>query len=137
MRHIIRIVIIMAIVGIAVSTFAEVIGKTNEEIRIIAEPILDSILEGIETEDYAKYSRDFDGTMKEIISKKKFPGVNLQIQNSIGNYQSRKYLGSLIKGQMTVVLWKGRFDRSADDVLIKLVVSKRKNKYLVTGLWFQ
>ena len=137
MRYVIYVAVILAITVVSVSTFAGVIGRTNEEVRAIAEPILDNILEGFKTDDYRKYSRDLDDTLKETISQKKFLEIDHQIQSSIGNYQSREYLGFLIKGQMTVVLWKGRFDRSVDDVLIKLVVSKRKGKYLVTGLWFQ
>ena len=112
-------------------------GKTDKGVRTIAEPILDSILEGFKTSDYAKYSKDFDDTLKEAISQKKVFEVSGQIKSSIGNYQSREYLGFLTKGQMTVVLWKGRFNKSEDDVLIRLVISKRGNKYLVTGPWFQ
>jgi hypothetical protein len=137
MRYVIYVVVISAMVVVSASAFAGVIGKTNEEVRAIAEPILDNILEGFKTDDYVKYSRDLDDTLKETIPENKFLETDRQIESSIGNYQSREYLGFLTKGQMTVVLWKGRFDRSVDDVLIKLVVSKRKDKYLVTGLWFQ
>ena len=137
MRHVIYVVLILAMVVASTSTFAGVIGKTDEEVRAIAEPILDNILEGFKTDDYVKYSRDLDDTLKETISENKFLETDRQIESSIGNYQSREYLGFLTKGQMTVVLWKGRFDKSVDDVLIKLVVSKRKDRYLVTGLWFQ
>ena len=137
MRYVIYVVVMSAMVVVSISAFAGVIGKTNEEVRAVAEPILDNILEGFKTDDYVKYSRDLDDTLKETISENKFLETDRQIESSIGNYQSREYLGFLTKGQMTVVLWKGRFDRSVDDVLIKLVVSKRKDKYLVTGLWFQ
>lgn len=137
MRYVIYVVIMSAMVVVSVSAFAGVIGKTNEEVRAIAEPILDNILQGFKTDDYVKYSRDLDDTLKETISENKFLETDRQIEGSIGNYQSREYLGFLTKDQMTVVLWKGRFDRSVDDVLIKLVVSKRKDRYLVTGLWFQ
>jgi hypothetical protein len=46
-------------------------------------------------------------------------------------------LGFLQKGKTTVVLWKGRFTNSADDVLIKLVLSPRGDQTRVLGLWFQ
>lgn len=105
--------------------------------RAIGEPILDGILEGFAEDDYVKYSKDFDDMLKESISEKKFLETDSQIRGSIGNYKSREYLGFLVNGEMTVVLWKARFDKSEDDVLIKLVVSKRGDKYPVTGLWFQ
>jgi hypothetical protein len=124
-------------VFVSVSAFAGTVWKTDKEVRAISEPILDNIFEGFKTSDYARYSKDFDDTLKEAISQRKFFEVSGQIKNSIGNYQSREYLGFLVKGKMTVILCKGRFDKSEDDVLIRLVVSKRGNKNLVTGLWFQ
>jgi hypothetical protein len=63
--------------------------------------------------------------------------VRANIMKKLGKYQSRTYLGFLQKGNFTVVLWRGRFSASDDDVLIKLVLSKRGDKVLVTGLWFQ
>jgi hypothetical protein len=128
---------ILCICSLMGSATADVIGTQDKAVQAIAEPMLDTILEGFATNDYAKYSKDFDPTLKETISDKRFLDVDRQIESSIGNFSSRQYLGFLTKGKMTVVLWKAKFDKSNDDVLIKLVVSKRGDKYLVTGLWFQ
>ncbi len=136
MRYLKWIMMVLLVLKVS-SVSADVIGETNKEVKRIANPILDSILEGFRTNNYKKYSRDFDDTLKEAISEKKFLVVAQQIKSRIGNYQSREYLGFLKKGRMTLVLWKASFDKSEDDVLIKLVISKRKGKYLVTGLWFQ
>lgn len=137
MRYIRCLVVVCVLCFIALPLSADVIGKTDKEVKAVAEPILDNILEGFKTDDYSKYSKDFDATLKESISEGKFLETDRQIENSIGNCQSRAYLGFLTKGKMTVVLWKARFNKSEDDVLIKLVASKRGDKYLVTGLWFQ
>jgi len=137
MKILILAVSVFCLLVIPASTFAEVVGATNETVAAIAEPILDNILEAFEQNDYVKYSRDFDDTLKESISDKKFVEVDRYFEGSLGNYQDREYLGFLVKGQMSVVLWKARYDKSEDDVLIKLVLSKRADKYLVTGLWFQ
>ena len=128
---------LVAVVALAVPASADVIGNTDEAVRAIADPMLDSVLEGLKTGDYAKFSKDFDDGMKEALSKEKFVKTHQQIQQSMGNYKSREYLGFLNKGGYTIVLWKGRFDGTNDDILIKLVVSKRGGKYFVTGLWFQ
>ena len=130
-------VIVSVLCFIAFPLSAEVIGTTDLEVQAIAEPILNNILEGLKLNDYAKYSEDFDEILKESISEKKFIETGRQIEDSIGNCGLREYLGFFTKGKMTVILWKARFDKSEDDVLIKLVVSKREDKYLVTGLWFQ
>ncbi len=36
-----------------------------------------------------------------------------------------------------MVLWKGAFDGTPDDILIKLVLFRRQDKVQVVGLWFQ
>ncbi len=92
---------------------------------------------GFNAGDYQKYSRDFDDSLKEAISEKKFQQVRENILKGLGKYKSRHYLGFLKKDKMTAVLWKGVFDKTEDDVLIKLVLSQRKDKNLVVGLWFQ
>ena len=137
MRYIRYLVMVSVLCFITFPLSAEVIGKTNSEVQAIAEPILDGILEGFKTNDYNKYSKDFDETLKEVVSEKRFLEIDSRFEDSIGNCQSREYIGFLTKGKMTAILWKARFDKSEDDVLIKLVMSKREDKYLVTGIWFQ
>lgn len=137
MRRFILMFGVLLLVFVPVRVFADVIGETNEEVTMIAEPILDNILEAFELNDYLRYSKDFDATLKEAISEKKFVEVDRYFQDSLGDYQSREYLGFVVKGKMSVVLWKARYSNSEDDVMIKLVVSKRGDECLVTGLWFQ
>jgi len=139
MRYKIGVAVIVAI-AVAVASapaLSDAIGKTDDEVRAIAEPIIDSILDGMKTGDYAKFSKDFDDTMKEALTKEKFASTNQQLRSQMGNYKSREYIGFLNKGKMTIVMWKGKFDGTEDDILIKLVLSKRGDKNYVTGLWFQ
>ena len=123
--------------GAALPAAADFIGQDNPEVQAVADPILDGILQGFKEGDYGLYSQNFDDTLKDVISKKKFLQTRTQIIKSIGTYESRSYLGYLQKGKTTVILWKGRFAKSADDVLIKLVLSRRGDQTKVLGLWFQ
>ncbi len=116
---------------------AAVIAQNDADVQAIAEPILDTVLTGFNNGNYSLYSRDFDATLKDAVTEKKFFKVRANILKKLGKYESRTYLGFLQKGNFTVVLWRGRFSDSDDDVLIKLVLSKRGDKVLVTGLWFQ
>ena len=111
--------------------------KTTKEIKSISEPIMDNILEGFKFDDYQKYSRDFDPSLKLSGARTKFFKVNRYLQTNLGSYLSREYMGSLRRGDMIIVLWKDTFDKTKDDVLIKLVMSGKNNHYLVTGLWLQ
>jgi hypothetical protein len=123
--------------GLAPLAAADFVGQDDGQVQAVANPILDTVLKGFMAGDYGLYSQYFDDTLKDVITKKKFLQVRKQILKSIGTYESRRYLGYLQKGKTTVVLWKGRFTASADDVLIKLVLSRRGDKNEVLGLWFQ
>jgi hypothetical protein len=116
---------------------ADIIGTADEEVQEIAEPILENILRGFIDDDYEMYARDFDPTLRESITPRHFMNIDRQLQTGIGNYIDRHYLGFLTRGRMTIVLWRGRFDNTDDDVLIKLVLSKRGPDIFVTGLWFE
>jgi hypothetical protein len=128
----------LAVVFLLISpAAAAVIGQNDKDVQAIANPILDTVLTGLNDGNYSLYSRYFDGTLKDAITEKKFAQVRTNILKKLGKYESRTYLGFLQKGNFTVVLWRGRFSAADEDVLIKLVLSKRGNKVLVTGLWFQ
>ena len=122
---------------LAAPALGGVIGKDDQEIKAAADPILDNLLAGMNEGNYQKYARDFDDTLKDAIPEKKFEQTRTQILGKLGKYQSRAFLGALQQNNMSVVLWKGKFEKSDSDILIKLVVSKRQDKIVVTGLWFQ
>ena len=126
-----RIVIVLAVSFLPVFGFAEVIGNTDEIIENIANPILNNVLDGIKTGNAEKYSKDFKVSMRMFMQKYD------QVQAQIGNWKVYQYLGFLNRETETVVLWKGRFTRTDNDVLIKMAISKENGKYLVVGLWFQ
>lgn len=75
--------------------------------------------------------------LKMLLTKERFSQMNGELQNKLGKYKSRKYLGFMTKGKSNQVMWIGKFDKSDDDVLIRLVVSRKGGKDKVMGLYFQ
>ncbi len=133
-----RLMLIAAMISMALSpAAAAVIGQNDKEVVAVADPILDSVLTGMSEGNYGKYSKNFDDLLKDTITEKKFQQVRDEILKKFGKYQSRTYLGYITQSNSTVALWKGRFSNTDDDVMIKLVLSKRGDKVQVVGLWFQ
>ena len=130
-------ILIVLALSIPTKISADIVGTSDTVIKIAAEPILTNLLKGFKNDDYKQYSADFDASLKESISAKRFKDTDKQLEKSFGEYVSREYLGFLNKHRMTVVLWKGKFEKSKEDVLIKLIISKRGEEHFVTGLWFQ
>ena len=130
-------ILVIVIASLITPAFAVERAKTTQEIKAIADPLIDNIVDGFKFDKYTQYCRDFDPELKVIGSRTKFFKVSRHIKTSLGNYLYRKYMGSLLKGDMIVVLWKGKFDKTSNDVLIKLVIKKQNRRYVVIGLWFQ
>jgi hypothetical protein len=129
-------ILVLIVLLVAIPAAAS-IGTDNDQVKAVASPILDNLLAGFNKGNYAQYSKDFDDTLREAIPEKKFQQVREDILKKLGAFKSKKYLGFLNQQAYTVVLWKGAFAGTKDDVLIKLVLSRRQDKVVVAGLWFQ
>ncbi len=130
-------ILVLMVLLVALPAAAAFIGTDNDQVKAVAEPILDNLLTGFNKGNYAQYSKDFDDTLREAIPEKKFQQVRETLLKKIGAFKSKKFLGFLNQQAYTVVLWKGAFAATRDDVLIKLVLAKRQDKGVVVGLWFQ
>ena len=121
----------------AAAAWAAPVGTDDRQVKAVAEPILNNLLAAFKDGNYAQYSRDFDEAMREAIPEKKFQQVRDNLTEKLGKFKSKKYLGFLNQQPHTIVLWKAAFDGTQNDILIKLVLSKRQDKVAVAGLWFQ
>jgi hypothetical protein len=130
-------ILVIIVLLVAMPAVAAFVGTDDSQVKAVAEPILDNLLAGFNQGNYAQYSKDFDATLRQAIPEKKFQQVREDILKKLGAFKSKKYLGFLNQQAYTVVLFKGAFAGTKDDVLIKLVLSKRQNKVVVIGLWFQ
>ena len=116
---------------------AAIVGSTDQQVQDSVNPLLDAVIQGLQDDNYELYTKYFNPALKSSISQDRFKQIDQQLSEMLGNYLYREYLGFLNKGAFTVVLWKGVFDRAANDVLIKLVVSKNPGGLVITGLWFE
>jgi len=105
------------------------------DFRIKTTQILNSILEGISEGDYEKFTRDFSPTLKKAQDRENFLQLQRKIQKSLGKLRSSEFMGSYTQQGAVIALFKVRFSKDKDDILIKLVFDGQSNSK-VTGLWF-
>ena len=129
--------VVALFLSLAGPALTEPLGTQDDQVRALAEPIVEGLLAGFNQGDYALYAKDFDDTLREAIPERKFQQVRGDILKKLGSYKNRKYLGFLTQQPHTIVLWKGAFAGTPDDILIKLVLSRRQEAIKVVGLWFQ
>lgn len=136
-KIVISILPVVALFLLAIPVVAAPVGTSDQQVKAVAEPILDNLLAAFNQGNYAQYSKDFDDTLREAMPEKKFQQVREELLKKLGKFKDKKYLGFLNQQAYTVVLWKGAFTGTQYDILIKLVLSKRQDKVVVVGLWFQ
>jgi hypothetical protein len=136
-KKVISILIVIVPLILAIPAAAAPVGTSDQQVKAVAEPILDNLLAGFNQGNYAQYAKDFNDTLREAIPEKKFQQVRGELLKKLGKYKEKKYLGFLNQQAYTIALWKGAFANTQDDVLIRLVLSKRQDKVVVVGLWFQ
>ena len=108
----------------------------NGSLMTEATMILQGIIEGIAQGDYAKYTRNFSELMKASQNREDFLTLQKRLQKTLGRLQSMEYFGLYVQRGNTITLFKARFSREKDDVLIKLVLEGVEQELRVTGLWF-
>jgi hypothetical protein len=119
--------------GIAVKNTADNSGDSTEE---QATTILRQIIRGISEGDYAMFNRHFSKVMKASQPREHFLLLQKGIQKSLGKFKSLDYLGYYVQGGNRITLFKARFSKEKDDVLVRLVLDGKGSEPKVNGLWF-
>jgi len=107
-----------------------------EQIKIRATTLIEDIIQGISDGDYSLYSRHFSKPMKESQTRENFLELQRSLQKAIGKFQSLQYLGFYAQHGNLITLFKARFSKDKDDVLIRLVMEGYGADSKATGLWF-
>ncbi len=106
---------------------------TEAEKINLAEAIVDRMLKGINKDDYALYSGNFFKGLKDQVKEKDFKALNDDLKKQIGEYKSRKFMDILNKKLVDIFLWKAKFTKTDEDVLIRLFLIEDEGQYKVSS----
>jgi hypothetical protein len=118
------------------TAYAATVNVDPEQIKGRAAKLIEEIVQGISEGDYGLYSQHFSKPMKESQTRENFLELQRSLQKSIGKFQSLEYLGFYSQYGNLITLFKARFSKDKDDVLIRLVLESYGADAKVTGLWF-
>lgn len=107
-----------------------------DRIMIEATGLLDGIIKGISDGDYNRYTSRFSRVMKKAQSRETFLELQKKLQRKLGRFKSMEYIGYYVQYGKIITLFKARFSKEKEDVLIKLVLNSKGTNPLVAGLWF-
>lgn len=109
-------------------------GADQEAVLAYAEPLADEVLQGIESNDYALFSQDFNDEMKSGIDEASFQDLRDLLSSKIGSYQSRKVSSVRDVNGTLLVIYTAEYSNSTSVVINFSVTGSEPHQ--VSGLYF-
>ncbi len=117
-------------------------GAEREQVLAKAEPIADSLFQGMREHDYNTFARDFDATMKKAMDENGFQKMMQKIDPVIGKYQSRQVAKVEKVNKYIAVTYTTRYELE-DAVSWRIMLTpgdslgaSPNDAMLVSGLWY-
>jgi hypothetical protein len=111
--------------------------KSTEELSTVkaeAEPIIDTILTALNEKNHAKYTKDFNGSMKSAYPNDVFMKTHDFLTSRLGRYISREFFKINKMNQHYIVFYRAKFSKAQDSVVVRLVLERIDNQLKVVFL---
>ncbi len=109
-------------------------GSARETVLGYSEPETDNLLAGLNANDYATFSRDFDDKMKGAITSAQFGNLEQTVVGKIGKYVSRQAADVQQSGDYVTVVYTAKFEN--DDPVTVTVAFHTAEPHQISGLHF-
>jgi hypothetical protein len=133
--HLITLIMILGILGGCAASPRALEGAEREAVLAYAEPKVDNELAALNANDYEAFIKDYDETMKEVITSEKFANLVTSVSTKLGKYLSREVTAVTAVGEdIILVIYSADFENE-EDVMVKLAFQPG-GEHLITGIWF-
>lgn len=112
----------------------ELTGADMDAVLAISEAKTDTLLSGMNHNDYAAFSQDFDADMLKAMSQAQFDALKKDRDSKLGLYISREVSSVKLVGDFYAVSYTAMFEKD-DNVLVR-VMFRVTEPHQVSGLWF-
>jgi hypothetical protein len=109
-------------------------GDEKDEVLAFSEAKTDNLLAGMNANDYAAFSADFDQDMLNAMTQAQFDALKLDRDTKLGLYVSREVTSVVKQGDFYAVIYNAAFEK--DDAVTIRVVFRAADPHQVSGLWF-
>jgi hypothetical protein len=109
-------------------------GPDKDAVLAFSESKSDNLLAGMNTNDYAAFSKDFDKDMLNAMPQAEFDKLKKDRDAKLGLYVSREVNSVIKSGNFYAVIYDGKFEK--DDAVTIRIVFRIAEPHEVSGLWF-
>jgi len=106
----------------------------KDTVLAFSEAQADNLLAGMNANDYAAFSKDFDQDMLNAMTQTEFDKLKKDRDAKLGLYVSRTVSGVVKQGDFYTVIYDAKFEK--DDAVIMRIVFRVADPHAVSGLWF-
>ena len=90
----------------------EITGSEADYVLSISDPMMENLMLGFESNDYAVFSSDFDPFMQASIPADDFPDFKQDVDSQLGNYLSREVQRVAQSDEYYVVDYRVKFEQA-------------------------
>ena len=109
-------------------------GADRDAVVAFSEAKTDNLLAGMNANDYAVFSEDFDQDMLKAMSQAQFDSLKKDRDAKLGLYVSRQVNSVIQIGDFYAVNYDAKFEK--DDAVTVRVVFRVAEPHEISGLWF-
>jgi hypothetical protein len=99
-----------------------------------ADAMTENILKSLNANDYDSFSRDFDQTLKDVLTKATFDKLYNQIKPTVGDYRSKLFVSFSAHGDNTTMLYIASYSLESAGVSVSVVFQELDGMNYVHGL---
>ena len=112
----------------------ELAGAEKDAVLAFSEAKTDTLLSGMNDNDYAAFSQDFDAEMLTAMPQEQFDSLKKDRDSKLGLYISREVSSVVLVGEFYAVNYTAKFEK--DDNVGVRVTFRVAEPNQVSGLWF-
>ena len=103
---------------------------SDEDILIIANPIMDNLMEASTEIDHAKHVKDFTDRMKKIVMPEYLREICETYQVEKGFFSHREVVAVFKRPHSAAIIWKQSFTKVKGEFVAEMVLVNVDGKYL-------
>ncbi len=104
-----------------------------KDVEQAGQVMVDGVINGLDSGNYEAYVRDFTDESRKSFTNEIFQDAYKAVGTNLGKIKTKQYLGSYQKNEYWVLLWKAKYSKANEDVLLELYVKKVGNSYKVAA----
>lgn len=109
--------------------------KSDEEILLIAAPIMDNLMEGSTEINWDKHTRDHTERVKKLITKEELERQCKDYQSKFGFFTNREFIGVTRHEDYANVIWRQKMSKSNNEYTAILSLVEKNDRVLVERCW--